>query len=131
MSDDPMAINVAFTERERLTLTLFFTKTYKPTDKAQRRAMRVVFKRMKLDEIMARLSTTKGINPLELKDNPVPIQINTETLDWMIDKINKTTSEGFDSIILSEIEDRLEEVKAGRYELPPVTGKDTVVVSIR
>lgn len=130
MSDDPMAINVTFTERERLTLAIFFSKTYKPADKAQRRAMRVVYKRLRLDEIMARLQTPKGINPLELKDVPVQIQVNTETVDWMIDKLNKTTSDGFDSIILSEIEDRLEEVKAGRYKLPESTGPDAVVIKI-
>jgi hypothetical protein len=123
-----MAINVAFTERERLALALFFSTTYKPDGKTARRAMRVAFKRMKLDEIMTRL-TTKGIKPGDIKDVPVPILINTETLDWMIDKLNKTTSEGSDSLILSEIEDRLEEVKNGSYVMPE-GGPSAIVIKM-
>ncbi len=130
MSDDPTTMNVAFTERERFTLALFLSKTYKPADKPARRAMNVAYKRLKLIDIMNRLSKPTGVNPLELKDVMVPLQLNTETIDWLMDKLNKTSSEGFDSIILSEIEDRLDDVKSGRYELPKQPTGDDIVVKM-
>jgi hypothetical protein len=117
MSDD-LTFQVAFTERERFYMATFFTRTYKPADKPARKAMRLVYRRLKLDDMMDRLSKPPGVNTSLLRDAWEAITMNEETLNWLIERIFKTPTEGIESIFLSEIEDRLDLVRDKKYVLP-------------
>jgi hypothetical protein len=117
MSED-LVIRVAMSERERFTLAVFFSNTLKPKDKAARRAMKLAFKRLTLDEIVDRMRKPSGINVQLLKDVQVPVPINQETVDYVITNLNNVESTSADSLILSDIEDKFELVKSGKYELP-------------
>ena len=59
---DEMSFPVGLSERERFTLVMFFTDTHKPQSRADRKAMRLAFKRLKLDDIVARLRAPGGVN---------------------------------------------------------------------
>jgi hypothetical protein len=119
MSEATLTIDVALSERERFTLAVFFTGTYKPKNKAERRAMKLAFKRMKLDEIIARGRKPGGITIAMLSDTPTVVPLNEETIDWAIANLNTVQSETADSLILGDIEERFDEVKAGTYVVPP------------
>jgi hypothetical protein len=118
MSEDSLVIDVALSERERFVLACFFTGTYKPKNKTERKAMRLAFKRLKLDEIVARLRTPEGIKTGLLSNTPVSVPLNEETINWAVANMNKTESATADSLTLSEIEERFDEVLAGTYVLP-------------
>lgn len=117
--EETLAIDVCFSERERFTLAVFFTTTYKPKSKAERKAMKLAFRRLKLDEIIARGRKPGGIKPELLSDAPVVVPVTRETIDWAIAQLNSVQSETADSLILSDIEDRIDEVVAGTYIVPP------------
>lgn len=117
MSED-LVIRVALSERERFTLAVFFSNTIKPKNKAERRAMKLAFRRLTLDEIVDRMRKPTGINPTMLKDVQVPVSINEETVDYVIAHMNQVESVSADSLILSDLEDKFDLVKAGKYELP-------------
>jgi hypothetical protein len=118
MSDEIPSVLVALSERERFTLAVFFSGTYKPKNKAERKAMKLAFKRLRLDEIIARMRKPEGIKPTMLSDAPVAVPLNEETIAWAAANLNKTQSETADSLILSDVEDRFDEVQAGTYVLP-------------
>lgn len=119
MSDAALVVDVALSERERFTLAVFFSGTYKPKNKAERKAMRLVFRRLRLDEIIGRMRKPEGIKPTMLSDAPVAVPLNEETINWVVANLNNTTSETADSLILSDVEERFDEVRASTYTLPP------------
>jgi hypothetical protein len=118
MSDtDTLSFPIAMSERERVALAAFISNTYKPANKAERKAMRLAFKRLHFDVIVARLNAG-GIKSDTLSDKQTVTPVNTETVAWIIERINKTASDGSNSLIISELEDRFEEINAGTYLLP-------------
>jgi len=117
MSED-LVIRVALSERERFTLAVFFSNTIKPKNKAERRAMKLAFKRLELTDIVDRMRKPTGIDPRMLKDVQVPVPINQETVDYVIAHLNPVESVSADSLILSDLEDKFDLVQAGKYELP-------------
>lgn len=119
MSEDTLAIDVVLSERERFTLAVFFTSTYKPKNKTERKAMRLAFRRLQLDGIIARGRRPGGIKPELLSDVPTVVALTEEAIDWAIANLNQTQSETADSLILADLEERFEEVKAKAYVLPP------------
>jgi len=119
MSDETLAFPVAMSERERVALVSFIANTYKAPDKAARKAMRLAFKRLQFDGIVARMRAPGGIKTDTLRDTPTVTMLNTETVLWVIERLNKTASEGADSLLIAELEDRFDEINAGTYKLPP------------
>jgi hypothetical protein len=130
MSDEIPSVLVALSERERFTLAVFFSGTYKPANKAERKAMRLAFRRLRLDEIIARMRKPEGIKPTMLSDAPAAVPLNEETINWAVARLNKTQSETADSLILCDIEDRFDEVQAGTYVLPDAAKPKTPLVSV-
>lgn len=119
MSETIQSFDVALTERERFTLAVFFSNTYKPKSKAERKAMKLAFRRLNLDEIVARMRKPGGVNPAMLLDTPTVIPLNQETVNWVIANLNTVQSDTADSLILGDVEDYLDAVQAGTYTLPP------------
>jgi len=122
MSDSPdtsLSFPIAMSERERVALAVFISNTYKPANKAERKTMRLAFKRLQLEGIVARLRGPGGIKSDTLSDKPVVTQVNTETVVWFIERLNKTVSDGGEALIISELEDRFDEISSGTYQLPP------------
>jgi hypothetical protein len=119
MSEDTLGIDVCFSERERFTLAIFFTSTFKPKTKAERKALKLAFRRFKLDEIIARCRKPGGIKIELLSDAPVVVSLTQEAIDWAMAHLNTVQSETADSLILADVEERLDEVVAGTYVVPP------------
>ena len=115
---DVLSFPVAFSERERFTLAVFFSQTYRPKSKAERKAMKIAFKRLRLEEIIDRMRKPGGIKIDLLQDKPEVIQLNDETVTWVATNLNNTESTTADSLILSEIEDRIDAIKSSTYQLP-------------
>ncbi len=120
MSDSPdmtLSFPIAMSERERVTLASLIGNTYKPASKAERKTMRLAFKRLQLEGIVARLNTG-GIKSDTLSDKQTVTHVNTETVAWVIERLNKTVTDGSNTLIISELEDRFDEINAGTYQLP-------------
>jgi hypothetical protein len=113
-----LSFPVALSERERFTLAVFFSQTHRPANKAERKAMKLAYRRLRLDEIIDRMRKPGGIKVELLSDAPGVIQINDETLAWVVANLNTKESTMADSLILSDIEDRIEAIQARTYQLP-------------
>jgi len=113
-----LSFPVALSERERFTLAVFFSQTHRPKNKAERKAMKLAYKRLRLDEIIDRMRKPGGIKVELLSDTPVAIHVNDETITWMATNLNTAESTTADSLILSDVEDRIEAIQARTYQLP-------------
>jgi hypothetical protein len=117
MSKNKFSHRIGFTGEERKLITHHLIARVKPQSRKQRRWFDAVFTCLRLDEYEHELKTRNVILPADDDVVMTAFELESEPLDYLLETFNTEIPGGHARLIL-RVEERLAEVKDGKYELP-------------